>query len=127
MRKRTNALRRIFQRTLSNEDLRESRKNRYMTYQAAIRKDKTSSWKQYCNTTIPGNPWDEVYNLATKYGNTNYATKIRRLKTSKYNRNTGAHGGTAHPRRQPPRRHGTSQEPWTRLKIATSTPSSSKK
>jgi hypothetical protein len=69
MRKRTNALRRIFKRTLNNEELMESRKNQHiegkMTYQAAIRKEKISSWKQHCYTTIPGNPLDEVYNLAS--------------------------------------------------------------
>ena len=44
MRKRTNALRRRYQRTLNNEELRTSRKNQYIEekkkYQAAIRKEK---------------------------------------------------------------------------------------
>jgi hypothetical protein len=50
MRKRTNAQRRRYQRTLNNEELRERRKNEYIegkkTYQAAIRKQKIISWKQ---------------------------------------------------------------------------------
>jgi len=45
LRNRTNALRRRFQRTTNNEELRENRKNRYIEekrkYQAAIRKEKT--------------------------------------------------------------------------------------
>jgi len=66
--KRTNALQRRYQRTLNNEELREIRKNQYIEgknkYQAAIRKEKINSWKQYCNTTSPSNPWNEAYNLA---------------------------------------------------------------
>ena len=68
MRKRTNALRRRYQRTLNNEELRTSRKNQYIeekkNYQAAIRKEKTSSWKQHCTITTPNNPWNDVYRLA---------------------------------------------------------------
>jgi hypothetical protein len=44
MRKRTNALRRRYQQTLNNEELRENVKNQYIErkkkYHAAIRKDK---------------------------------------------------------------------------------------
>jgi hypothetical protein len=50
MRKRTNALKRRYQRTLNNVELRESRKNQYIEgkrkCQAAIRKEKINSWKQ---------------------------------------------------------------------------------
>ena len=67
MRRITNALRRRFQRTLNNDELRENRKNQYIEekkkYQAEIRKEKINSWKHYCNTTYPGNPWNEAYNL----------------------------------------------------------------
>ena len=49
MRKKTNSLRRQYQRTLHNEELREIRKNQYIEgkekYQAEIRKEKTNSWK----------------------------------------------------------------------------------
>ena len=69
MRKRTNALRRRYQRTTSDEALRESRKKQYTKaktqYQAAIKKEKIESWKQYCTVTSPNNPWNEVYKLAT--------------------------------------------------------------
>jgi len=66
--KRTNALRRRYQRTTNNEELRENRKNQYTKnkkeYQAAINREKIRSWKQYCTTTSPNNPWNEVYKLA---------------------------------------------------------------
>jgi len=69
MRKRTNALRRKYQSTTGNEALREIRRNQYSKarkeYQTAIRREKTRSWKQYCTTTSPINPWNEVYKLAT--------------------------------------------------------------
>jgi hypothetical protein len=60
IRKRMNALRRRYQRTQNNEELRSSRKNQYIEekkkYQAAIRKEKTISWKEYCTITTPNNP-----------------------------------------------------------------------
>jgi hypothetical protein len=66
MRKRKNALRRRYQRT-SNEEQRENRKNQYTKdkkeYQAAIKKE-IMSWKKYCTTTSPKNPWNEIYKLA---------------------------------------------------------------
>jgi len=50
MRKRTNALRRRYQRTTNNEELRENRKNQYTKakkeYQTAIKREKIRSWKQ---------------------------------------------------------------------------------
>jgi len=68
MRKRTNALRRRYQRTHNNEELRSNRKHQYIEdkkrYQAAIRKEKTNSSKQHCTITTPNNPWNEVYRLA---------------------------------------------------------------
>jgi len=55
MRKRTNALKRRFQRTINNNDLRERRKNLYhdgkLKYQAAIKREKFKSWKEYCQLT----------------------------------------------------------------------------
>ena len=69
MGKRTNALRRLYQKTKNNNDLRESRKNQYTVaktaYQAAIRKEKTNSWKQHCTSPSPTNPWNVVYKLAS--------------------------------------------------------------
>jgi hypothetical protein len=46
-----------------------SRKTQYnkakAEYQAAVRKENTRSWKEYCTTTSPFNPWNEVYKLAS--------------------------------------------------------------
>ena len=54
MRKRTNALRRRYQRTLNKEELRENRKKQYTEaktkYQAAIRKEKKLTQG---NNTVP--------------------------------------------------------------------------
>jgi hypothetical protein len=53
----------------NNEELRENRKNRYFQetkkYQAAIQKEKLSSWKQYCTMTPANNQWNAVYKLAS--------------------------------------------------------------
>ena len=69
MRKKTNAMRRRYQWTTSNQALLESRKTQYTKakteYQAAVRKEKTRSWKEYCSKTFPINSWNEVYKLAS--------------------------------------------------------------
>ena len=66
--KRINALRRRYQRTTNNE-LRESRKNQYHVektkYQAAIKREKIKSWKEYFNLTSDTNPWNAVYKIAS--------------------------------------------------------------
>ena len=68
LRKKTNAMRRKYQRTTRNEALPESRKTQHTKakteYQAAVRKEKTRPWKEYCSTTSPINSWNEVYKLA---------------------------------------------------------------
>jgi hypothetical protein len=68
LRKRTNALRRRYQRTKNNEQLRERRHTLYLDskaqYAATIRREKIKSWKLYCNITTAANPWNEIYKLA---------------------------------------------------------------
>jgi hypothetical protein len=83
MRKRINALRRLYQRTRNNEDLRENRKQKYFeekkTYQYEIRKEKLNSWKEYCNVAASVNPWSHVYKLAKgKVRTNNIMTKLRK-------------------------------------------------
>jgi ribonuclease HI len=82
MRKRTNALRRRFQRTRLNEGLREQRKTRYLEekarYETTIKREKIQSWKEYCNLTTSSNPWNEVYKLAA--GKTRTKTQITTLR-----------------------------------------------
>jgi len=80
MRKRMNALRRRYQRARNNGDLREQRRSQYLEgtarYAATIKKEKITSWKEYCNMTSSINPWNEVYKLATgkRKNNTNNHT-----------------------------------------------------
>jgi hypothetical protein len=78
LRKRTNALRRIYQRTRNNDELREKCKTQYLEgkakYPATIKKEKSRSWKEYCNMTTSVNPWNEAYKLAA--GKRNTSTQI---------------------------------------------------
>ena len=83
MRKRTNALRRRFQRTRNNEGLMEQRKTSYLEekvrYEATIKREKIHSWKEYCNLTTSTNPWNEVYKLAAgKSRNNTQLTTLRK-------------------------------------------------
>jgi len=69
MRKRISALRRRYQRTTNNDELRERRKNQYhdkkTKYQTAIKREKITSWKEFCNLTSSTNPWNAIYKLAS--------------------------------------------------------------
>jgi hypothetical protein len=69
MRKTTNAQRRRFKRTTNNDDLRERPKNQYhkekSKFQAAIKREKIKSWKEFCNLTSATNPWSAVHKLAS--------------------------------------------------------------
>jgi len=69
MRKKISAMRRRYQRTRQDNNLRESRKLLYLqekrSYEATLRKAKIQSWKQYCKATTSVNPWNMVYKLAT--------------------------------------------------------------
>jgi len=82
IRKRTNALRRRYQRTRKHEGLREQRETIYLTenarYEATIKREKIQSWKEYCNLTTSSNPWNEVYKLAA--GKRSYNTQITTLR-----------------------------------------------
>jgi hypothetical protein len=73
LRKRTNALRRLYQRTKNNEELRTRRKMKYLesksTYVATIKREKSNSWKEFGNISTATNPWGVIYNLATGRGN----------------------------------------------------------
>jgi hypothetical protein len=83
MRKKTNALRRRYQRTRKHEGLREQRKTTYLAekarYEATIKREKIRSWKEYCNLTTSSNPWNEVYKLAAgKRRNITQITTLRK-------------------------------------------------
>jgi len=85
MRKRTNALRRRYQRKRKHEGLREQRKTIYLAekarYEATIKREKIQSWKEYCNLRTSSNPWKEVYKLAAEKGQhtNNNSAKARRI------------------------------------------------
>lgn len=80
--KKMNAMRRRYQHTISNENLREDWKQLYQQekkkYAAALRKTKTSSWKQYCNPTTTSNPWNAVNKLAS--GNLKQSSTLSTLR-----------------------------------------------
>jgi hypothetical protein len=69
MRKKVNANIRLYQRTRSDEALRERMKATYMEnkriYQAEIKKAKSTTWKEFCNVAASINPWSQVCKLAT--------------------------------------------------------------
>ena len=69
MRKKVNAMRRRYQKTTADEELRGNRKNQYLEekrkYQGAIRKAKLDSWKKFCSVSGSTNPWNEVYRIAS--------------------------------------------------------------
>lgn len=68
LRKKVNALRRRFQRTMNNEDLRMERKGKYLDgkriYEMKLHYEKLSSWKKYCTLTEGSNPWNAIYKIA---------------------------------------------------------------
>jgi hypothetical protein len=67
-RKRVNACRRLYQRTINDKKLREGRKQKYIEekrkYQAGIKHEKMNSWQEFCNVTASTNPWSQVHKLA---------------------------------------------------------------
>jgi len=62
-------MRRQYQQTKGDDNLREARKQQYQQekrkYAATLRKSKMLTWKQYCNETTTSNPWNAAYKLAT--------------------------------------------------------------
>ena len=83
MRKTTNYLRRKYQRTRNNEEQREKNKATYFEqkskYAATIKREKTKSWKEYCNLATEANPWNAVYRLAAgKKKNNTKRTTLRK-------------------------------------------------
>ena len=69
LREKVNALRRRYQRTLNNEDLRNERKIRYneekRQYRLKLQQEQFKSWRKYCSSTEKANPWNAIYKTAT--------------------------------------------------------------
>jgi len=83
LRKRTNVLRRLYQRTRNNDELREKRKIQYFeckaTYAATIRREKIRSWKEYCYVSTATNPWGAIYKIVAGKRNTiTHITSLRK-------------------------------------------------
>jgi len=80
-RKEVNAKRRRYQCTKENGEIQEQRKTQYLTakaeYTAATRREKSKSWKEFCNLTAT-NPWKSIYNKVA--GKTIHATHITTLR-----------------------------------------------
>jgi hypothetical protein len=69
LRKRTNVLRRGYQRTTHNENLRQERKAKYFDgrreYEGKVQEAKLKSWKTFCSISGGTNPWNIVYKIAS--------------------------------------------------------------
>ena len=80
--KRLNVLRRRYQRTTNNEDLRAQCKAQYLEgkarYTSKIKNEKLRSWKAFCNITPGNNQWNEVYKIAA--GKTKTKVNLTTLK-----------------------------------------------
>ena len=86
MRKKTNALRRRYQNTKNDDDLRNYRKIQYLEekkkYELNIKKAKLNSWKQFCNLTTSTNPWNAAYKVASGKLKQNYSLSTLKKKTA---------------------------------------------
>ena len=69
LRKRTNALRRRYQRTTNNEYLRQERKENYFDgrseYEGKMQETKLKSWKTFCRINDGVNPRNTMYKIAS--------------------------------------------------------------
>ena len=82
LRKRVLALRRRFQLTRNNENLRLERKLQYQegnrTYQNNLQQAKLESWKLFCSQTNENNPWNVAYKIAAgKLHNKTHLTTLQ--------------------------------------------------
>ena len=68
LRKKALAMRRRYQWTTNNADLRQERELQYQegnrTYQAKLREAKLKLWKDFCSRTQSSNPWNSAYRYA---------------------------------------------------------------
>ena len=69
LRKTANALRRRYQRTTSNEHLRQERKEKYFDgrceYEGKMQEAKLKSWKTVCTVSDGVNPWNTVHKMTS--------------------------------------------------------------
>jgi 5-methylcytosine-specific restriction endonuclease McrA len=81
LRKRALALRRRYQRTRNDDNLRQERKLQYQEGKRHYQEEKYKSWKEFCSHTADSNPWNAVYKLAS--GKLQGKTTLSTLKTQK--------------------------------------------
>jgi len=83
----------LYQRTKSDEVLRERRKATYMetkrTYQAEMKKAKSTSSNEYCNVAASVNPRSQVYKLAA--GKTKECSKMTTVRKPDGTQTTSLH------------------------------------
>jgi hypothetical protein len=64
LRKSVNALRSRYQRIRDSDELREQRRAQYLDvkgkYAAINKREKSTSWKEFCNMTSATKPWNEI-------------------------------------------------------------------
>jgi len=81
LRKRTYALRRRYQKTTNNENLRQERKENYFNgrreYGGKMQEAKLKSWKTFCTINDGVNSWNIVYKIAA--GETRTTTRLTTL------------------------------------------------
>jgi hypothetical protein len=69
VKERANALRRRYQRTTNNENLRQVRKAKYYNggraYEGKMQEAKLKSWKDFCTINDGVNTWNIVYKIAS--------------------------------------------------------------
>lgn len=91
-RKMVNALRRSYQRTRNNVQLREERRLVYYTekkrYMKSINTEKTKSWKEYCTIAEGSNPWSAVYKMAAGKLKSGFTLSTIKDQDGKYTTNT---------------------------------------
>jgi hypothetical protein len=81
------ALRRRYQRTTNDDNLRQERKLLYQEgkrqYHAKLQEEKLKSWKDFCSHTVGPNPWNAVYKLASgkMHSNTTLSTLMTHNET----------------------------------------------
>jgi len=86
-RREVNAERGRYQRTKLNDELRRQRREKYLVSKAecaaAIRQEKSRSWKEYYNATSEVNPWNAIYKMTTgKTKSVTHTTTLRQLDES---------------------------------------------
>ena len=106
LRKRTLALRRRYQRTRNDDNLGQERNLQYQEgkrhYQAKLQEEKLRSWKEFCSQSADSNPWNAVYELASRKLQSKTTLSTLKTQNGTYTSDIVSimkHDGTFHTRR----------------------------